>query len=247
MSTPPRDPRTRRRLAHPPHVYRRRRLVVLVVLCLVVVAAIKLWPDGGQSTPTSARVTTPPSAAASGASPEPERHAEPQSGVVRVHLRAPKATCNPRKITVEPSVAPHTRAGGTVPIRLAISTSAKRACTLDLSADSLLLEVSDDDDALWDSAACQEVSVQSVTLQPTWASVATTSWSGRTATKSCDGDGDPVPPGKYTVKAAVLGGEPGESTFTLSQQPAPKHDDKGDRAGGSKKSDSTQAEGSQSR
>lgn len=221
---PQRRPPDRAGYAHPPAVYRRRRIVLVVVLCLVVWGAVKLFPGGegdSDAAPASARTSGKPTDPTSSPTQEPSSVPK-ENGIVPVNLPAPKAKCDPSTVRTTPSVEPGTYAGGAVVIRLTFSTTGTEACTLDVGKKDLLLQVSSGDDPVWTGAKCGEVSIDSLVLQPSWGTATEVSWNGRESSKGCDGAGDYVEPGKYSVRSALLGGEPGQAAMTLEERPEPK-------------------------
>ncbi|MDN5853992.1 MAG: hypothetical protein L0K86_14325 [Actinomycetia bacterium] len=233
----------------PPSVYWRRRLLLLAVVLLVIAGGFKLFggngDDGGGTKP---QASTQPSSDNDDESSQQDRSESDKKKQkerrkrnnqnddatagqrdVAVNLRE-KGTCDPAEVTVTPSLAVDSYAGGPVTLRLALSTTADAACELSLSEHEPLVSISDGSDLVWESERCTElIDTASVRLEPNWLSYVDAAWSGRTSRHACGENADFAEPGSYEIKAAVLGGEPTSTSVELAEKPEPKKPDKFDK------------------
>jgi len=68
----------------------------------------------------------------------------------------------------------------------------------------------------------------SVVVQPHWSTVVEMVWSGQRHGAGCNDERRQVPPGAYTVQAAMVEGEPAASDFELSAARVPEPRDRDD-------------------
>ncbi|MGI8522627.1 MAG: hypothetical protein ACR2K3_04860 [Nocardioides sp.] len=221
----------------PGGVYWRRRLFLLALVLLLLWAARHFTggDDPGASAPASgtagtspATTTATPAASPSGGNGTRAGGDLPSRGKrrspVTVALGQSYGGCNTDQVMVRPAVPDGSYAGEPVPVELTMSTTAKMACTLDLSSSRLLVAIvgNDDDATVWESNTCPDaLPTSTVQLDPTWSTVVAMTWSGRESGARCRTDAPLVDPGAYTVKAAMLGGGAAESDVTLTTRPAP--------------------------
>ncbi len=131
--------------------------------------------------------------------------------------------CDPEKIRVTPTVSSGQLTQTAVVIGLVVSSTETTACTLTPSAADLLVVISANKVAVWDSTVCKtSLLTAPVAISPGWATLAQASWSGRGSGSKCSAKEGFATPGKYTIQAGTLGGEPGKTTFTLNPAPKPK-------------------------
>ena len=151
------------------------------------------------------------------------RVAPPPAGVRTVSAGFAPASqaCDHSSVRVVPEVDGRPRAGDPVTVQLRLSTAAEAACTLQLDAGVLLVAVTSGQEQVWSSARCTEaVPARSLVVQPGWSTLVEVTWSGE---RSCEAAGGSVPPGAYTVEAAMVEGEPAASDFELAVPPERRH------------------------
>ncbi len=147
---------------------------------------------------------------------------EMPEGTVPASLATGDAACEPSTVRVTPSVPADQTAGGPVQIALTISSSAAKPCVLEASASELVVVIDDGDNPVYDSTACTtSILASPVRLSPEWATVTTVTWNGRVSGGSCSDAEAFVGAGSYTLKLGTLGGEPGDTTFSLGGAPPP--------------------------
>ncbi|PWN01913.1 hypothetical protein DJ010_15300 [Nocardioides silvaticus] len=132
----------------------------------------------------------------------------------------PSGNCEPADVRITPRVESAV-AGKPVTIGLALQTVQAEACYFRIGADKVTIKVTRGQQALWRSSHCPgAVPSTSVVVRRSIATVVQMEWSpfpeGTRHGKECPGTKDWLMPGDYTVTAAALGGEPGESAFTLA-------------------------------
>lgn len=200
-----------------PEVYRRRRIAVafaVLVLLLLVLLVLRLVSGGDE--PETAPKPTP------SADPTTEPTAELPDGTVPVTLSAAAGACDPESVRISPTVPPDQTAGGPVRIDLAVSSTSAEPCTLEASEADLVTVIARDGSPVYDSTGCR-VSLLStpITLNPQWVTVTSVEWNGRASGATCSDAEALVGDGSYSLQLGTLGGEPGETTFTLAPAPPP--------------------------
>ena len=225
-------PRGRR----PAAVYWRRRIVLLAV---VVVVASLGWRWVGDDEPAESAKSSRPVASPSTSTPDQDVATSTPAGRQPAHkpaakkkparpakristeLRAPRGGCDVADVVVVPDVA-DAEIGGPVPLRLGLSSTEGRACTLQLNDKLLALQVTSGEDLIWRSSSCPDVlDAQSVTLRPGWLSYVEVAWSGRRGSETCLASNEFAEPGYYWAEAALIGGEPSRGQFRLESPPPP--------------------------
>lgn len=220
----------------PKGVYWRRRFVLIAIVLLIIWGVTRLLP-GGDGDPTGAAGDSP-STSAPTSDPTPEPTATPSTAettkpperkrskkvvTVPVTLEAATGTCQIDEVRVEPSVGSGAYTESAVPIVLAFSTTGEKACSLDLGSARLLVGVATEDSSVWDTRTCKvDPAPSKIQLDPSWSTRTVLTWSGRRAGEECKGGASFAPAGDYTVRAALIGGEPQQSSFALSERPKPK-------------------------
>lgn len=222
---------------HPQRVYWRRRLVLIAAVALIIWGVTKVLPGGDDSDPKSApgespSTSAPSSEPTSATTPKPsttpttrppERKRSKKVVTIAVTLAAATKSCKVDKVRVRPSVRDGAYAKSAVPIALEFSTTEKKACNLDLGSSRLLVGVATDDSSVWDTRTCKvDPAPSKIQLDPTWSTRTVLTWSGRRAGEKCKDGTSFARVGAYTVRAALIGGEPQQSTFRLSERPKPK-------------------------
>lgn len=209
-------PATRQRRRLPAEIYWRRRLLLLAVILLAAWVIVQFVNRPDNSTKTS---STPPAPTV----PVTSTEAGPPNGKISVKLAAATGACDPEKIRVTPSVANGQFINSPVKVSLIVNSTQTNACTLDAKTADLLVVISANDSAIWDSSVCKDsFFAEPVTISPDWATVAKATWSGRGSGQNCSDKEAYGSPGKYVIKAATLGGEPGDDEFSLIRRPAAK-------------------------
>ena len=215
-SVMPMTPATRQRRRLPAEIYWRRRLLILAAVLLVAWVIVQFVNEPGDSKKTSSAPTTPTVRVI-------PTEAGPPNGKISVELAAATGACDPEKVRVTPSVQNGQFVDGVVKVSLIVNSTQKNACTLNAKTADLLVVISANDSAIWDSSVCKESFLaEPVTISSQWATVAKTTWSGRGSVPNCSNEEAFGSPGKYVIKAATLGGEPGSDGFNLVRRPTEK-------------------------
>jgi hypothetical protein len=200
----------------PAEIYWRRRLLILAAMIALVWLVLRF--SGGDDDPETQPVAKP--TATTTAAPTA---ASPVNGVVRVALVSGSRACDPEKIRITPTVEPGQLTKGPVTIGLMVSSTESTACTLKPADAGMVAVISANKTAIWDSTVCKVSLLQDpVSVSPRWASLVSTTWSGRGSGGKCAPKEDYASPGTYVVQVGTLGGEPGKATFDLKRQPTPK-------------------------
>jgi len=225
----------------PQRVYWFRRLLVLVVVIVGVFVASRLLPG---SSPTNTAAQTPeatvdaaPPAPTPGAPrPHQQRRAGAHHGTRHEDGRKrnarhqsppppaePDGECAPSDITIAPSVADTYRVGDSPDIRLLLQTTGRPACTFQPSRSNLVVEVTDDNGVIWTTDHCHAaIALSTLVIRAAEQTVYHVPWSGLRSNRWCGDGARRAVAGTYQVLAAVLGGEPSQSQFSLAE-PRPKH------------------------
>lgn len=216
----------------PAAVYWRRRIVVLAVAAGLVLAVTR-WVGGDDAAAGGSGPTVNSAVEASSESPSPsptpkrKPHARNRQATkdkqqqVTTTLREPQGVCEPGEVVVVPDVVDSV-ASRPVPLRLGFSTTADRACTLELRGKDLALEVTSGDDLIWQLSSCPGVfDRQELVLRPGWVGYTQVTWNGRRGDDTCADTNEYAKPGYYWAEAAVLGGEPARGQFKLEEPPPP--------------------------
>lgn len=190
---------------------------MLAALILLAWAALQVFGDGDPK-PAKPAASPQPTASAAPTTPAPVRNGE-----VTVNLASGEAACDPEKVLITPSVKPGQFAGAAVRVTMSVSASQKTPCVLDAKAADLLVVISANKAPVWDSSVCRSALLSApVSVTPNWATVVETTWTGRGSGKRCSPKEGFAGPGSYVIKAATLGGEIGQATFSLKNKPKPK-------------------------
>lgn len=216
----------------PPRVYWTRRVLFVVVLALLLWGLVRCagGSDARQALDPGPSLTVPTSG---GQTPDDERSrrqrraALPPAGVRTVSAGFAPATqpCDPASVRVAPEVSGEARAGDPVPVQLRLSTASDAACTLQLDSGSMLVAVTSADEQVWSTARCTQAAPErSLVVQPRWSTLVEVIWSGG---ESCATGEGVVPPGRYTVQAALVEGEPAASDFEVEAPPPPERRHRG--------------------
>ena len=138
----------------------------------------------------------------------------PTDGVLSVTLASGTRSCNPEKIRVTPTVKSGQLTKARSSIGLVVGSTETTPCTLAPETAELLVVISANKVAVWDSTVCKtSLLTTPVAISPGWSTLAQTTWSGRGSGSKCAAKEGFATPGKYTIQVGTLGGEPGKTTF----------------------------------
>lgn len=200
----------------------RRRLLLVAGVLLVAWLVVRFWPFGSSDDPVATTTVTAP---APTTSPTATPSAAPVSATVPVELAGGGKGCDPKDVTMTPAVPDGQHAQLPTVIDIAVSTSGDKPCILEPKAYDPLAVVQQDDKDVWDSSLCSTALLGApIQLTPGWATTVRAMWTPRESGEKCAGDEDWVDPGEYTLRIGMLGGEPGSSTFTLTDPLPPPPD-----------------------
>ena len=227
----------------PARVYWFRRLLVLSLVVLLGWGGVSLVigdetaPSGADEPPGDAvgRPATPSSPGRGDGTSPGIQQGDPgpvqivsRPVVVTSRLARPTGDCQVGSVVVTPNVRGPVVAGEPVRLELVMSVEPVRldlvvritldgVCRLRLGAGQLLAQVvSPAGVPVWDLADCpREVPVGAVTLRSGWQTAVALTWSGRRRDRSCVSATEPVEPGRYELRTAVVGGEPSSSAFDV--------------------------------
>jgi len=227
----------------PARVYWFRRLLLLSLVVLLGWGGVSLV-TGDETAPSG--VGDPAGAAEGRTAPSSTGRGDGTSGglqrgdpgpvqtvsrpvAVTSRLARPTADCQLGSVVVTPNVRGRAVAGEPVrlelvlrvePVRLDLVTrlTLDGACRLRLGAGQLLAEVVNPAGVpVWDVADCpRDLPVGAVTLRSGWQTAVALNWSGRRRDRTCVQATEPVEPGTYELRAAVVGGEPATSDFEVA-------------------------------
>jgi len=198
----------------PAEIYWRRRLLVLAVVIALIWVGTQVFGGGGDPEAKPEATVTPTVTA----TPEPA----PTEGPLSVTLVSSTKSCDPEKIRITPTVKSGQLTKAPVAIGLVVNSVETKACTLTPASADLLVVISANKIAVWDSTVCKtSLLATPVAISPGWATLADATWSGRGSGSKCSPKEGFATPGKYTIQAGTLGGEPGKTTFTLNPAPKP--------------------------
>lgn len=170
-------------------------------------------------------------------------------------MAEPDGNCEPADIKITPRVDAAV-AGDPVTIGLSLQTVQADACYFRIGADKVTVKVTKAGREVWTSRECPDpVPSESVVVRRVVATVVPMTWTpfpvGRRGAE-CPGTDDWLLPGRFTVTAAALGGEPAQSDFelvlptpettTTTLPPDPKQDRKNNEDSGSLEQESAQEE-----
>lgn len=213
----------------PAAVYWRRRAFVLV-LAFALVFVIARWLGGGSDAksdeePTAQQAGAPASAtgtvtAGSDQAASTGTAGTPASGTTTA-LATPEGPCDAADVVVTPSVLSGSVAGRDVTVRLSLQSIESSACTWQVNRNSIALRIAKGDTEIWSSRQCPKaVPTTGVVVRHAVATVVELTWNARESNVGCTNRGRWVFPGKFSIAAAALGGEPTTTDFSLGK-PAP--------------------------
>lgn len=195
-----------------PAVYWRRRLLIVAVVIALGWLGLRLVSGDNSPDPSEPK-----------AAPQVVPAVVPTDGIYDAALPTTSTACDPQQVRIQPTVPAKQTAAGDVTIELVVSSAQDEACTLEPDDADLIVVISSNGGPVWDSTRCPtSLLADPVSLARGWATVVATTWSGRGSGDGCSSSEAFVPAGTYTVKLGTLGGEPGETTFSLAPGAEPK-------------------------
>jgi hypothetical protein len=214
----------------PSSVYWRRRLILLTVSLVLLIGIARFLGGGsdGRSDSSAATVSTstrptvtvtvsPTTVSSAPALPGvPGRHTAP---VVPTTTAPPTPTgdCAPADIVAVPTVT-GAYAGSPVTVALQLRTRTTPACTWRVTRDAVQVRISRGGLRVWSTALCpQAVPAADLVVRRDTTTTLALTWDGHRSDQSCSVHTPWAPPGRYSIVAAALGGEPGEAGFTLAR------------------------------
>lgn len=127
-----------------------------------------------------------------------------------------KPPCDPREVDISLRVSDASSGQGN-PVTFRLSTSGSQACMLEITPDTLAVEVTSGSDTVWSSSDCpDQLPAKRVTVGQKPDGVYTFTWNGRRSTDRCAAAGEVAQPGGYWVRAALIGGEPHKTYFEVT-------------------------------
>ncbi|MEO6605726.1 MAG: hypothetical protein ABIN55_08940 [Aeromicrobium sp.] len=199
----------------PAEIYWRRRLLFVAVVIALIWVGTQVF-GGGDDPKADPKATA---TATTTAAPV----ATPTDGVLSVNLASATGACDPEKIRITPTVKSGQLTKAPVTVGLVVSSTETKPCTLTPSVADLLVVISANKVAVWDSTVCKtSLLTNPVAISAGWATLVQTTWSGRGSGSKCSTKEGFATPGTYTIQAGTLGGEPGKTTFDLNPAPKPK-------------------------
>jgi hypothetical protein len=131
-------------------------------------------------------------------------------------LAQPEGTCVGSDIAVTPNVE-NAVAGRDVLVVLQVRTMSSPACTWHVSAESLILDITSGDDAIWSSRDCRRVIPRRdvVVRKDVTTNVEVVWKEAKRSDEDCSSRTEWASAGWYHVTAAALGGEPSDLQFEL--------------------------------
>jgi hypothetical protein len=136
-------------------------------------------------------------------------------------LAQPSGPCSPDDVVVAPEVR-NPVGGSEVVIALSVRTLVSPACTFDVSARSVTMNITSGSDAIWSTRQCPAaVPTTTLVARKDLATYVFVTWNGKRSDATCSRLTDWAYPGWYHVRVAALGGEPADEQFELARpQPA---------------------------
>jgi hypothetical protein len=222
----------------PARVYWVRRLAVLGTAFLLVFAVGRLLvgsSDGSDSEPSddgalqagaTIGASNGPSVTSSGpeiqmprGTKKPHKSRPPKP--IPTPLAQPSGFCSPDDVVVAPEVRTPV-GGGDVVIALMFRTLVSAACTFEVSAQTITLNITSGNDPIWSTRQCPGVvPTTNVVARKDLATYLFVTWNGKRSDATCSRLTEWALPGWYHVRVAALGGEPADEQFELARpQPA---------------------------
>lgn len=216
-------------------MYWTRRALVLGVVALLVFGVTRLFGGSGPAPrPTAAPVAPPSSGLTPSVTVTPNvqqnvdhvrpgkrkhgRHKRPR---VQVPLAVPTGPCRTGDVAVSPSVR-RAYAGQQVTITLDLTTQSSPACTWEVSADTVVVDLTSGSDRIWSSQDCPAaIGQHSVIVRKDHVTKVPIVWAARRSGSGCPQSTLWAQPGWYHVKAAAFGGGPTDEQFRLLPPPRP--------------------------
>ena len=213
----------------PARVYWVRRLAVLGTAGLMVFALGRLLvggSDGSDSGPRNpgavqAAATPSPSVTSTGPTilmpkgtkqPKPSKPPKPTP----TPIAQPSGPCTPEDVAVTPEVRSNV-GGSDVVVALLFRTLVASACTFDVSATSVTMNITSGHDFIWSTRQCRDaMPTTNLVVRRDVGTYVYVTWNAKRSDATCSPRTDWAYPGWYHVKVAVLGGEPADEQFQLA-------------------------------
>ena len=229
-----RDQQRRPRRRPPARVFWLRRLAVLGTAFLLVFAVGRLLTgssdasDSGTSNPgavqagADVKTSGQPSTTSSGptvtlpkGTRKPRKSRPPKPSPTPV--AQPSGPCSPEDVVVTPE-ARDPVGGSDVVIALTFRTLESPACTFDVSAATVALNITSGSDAIWSTRQCPgAMPTTEVVARKDLATYVFVTWNGKRSDATCSRLTGWAYPGWYHVRVAALGGEPADEQFELAR------------------------------
>jgi hypothetical protein len=226
--------RTRRPRRPPARVYWFRRVAVLGTAVLVVFAVGRMLAgssDGSDPGPSKggavqAGATITPEPTSSGpeiqlpkGTRQPRKSRPPKP--TPTPLVQPSGPCAPEDVVVAPEVR-NPVGGADVVVALSFRTLSAPACTFDVSATSVTMNITSGRDPIWSTRQCPDaMPTTNVVARKDVATYVDVTWNAKRSDDTCSRLTEWALPGWYHVRVAALGGEPADEQFQLARpQPA---------------------------
>ncbi len=216
----------------PARVYWVRRLAVLGTAALLVFATGRVLAgssdgsDGGTGNPgaVQAAATLSPSVTSSGPTilmPKGTKRPKKSRPPKPTPLAQPSGPCTPQDVVVTPE-ARSPIGGSDVVIALTFHTLVAAACTFDVSATSVTMNITSGHDDIWSTTQCPgAMPTTNLVVRRDVATYVYVTWNAKRSDATCSRLTDWAYPGWYHVEVAALGGEPADEQFELAApQPA---------------------------
>lgn len=215
-------------------MYWTRRLAVLGTAALMVFAVGRLLTGGSDAadTATDAGAVQVAATLAATAGPTlgpsipaptgptiivPDGTGTPQNEetVQASPLAQPSGPCTPQDVVVTPEVRSNV-GGSDVVVALSFHTVVAAACTFEVSAKSVTMNITSGHDPIWSTRQCPgAVPASNLVVRRDVAAYVYVTWNAKRSDDTCSRLTEWALPGWYHVKVAALGGEPADEQFEL--------------------------------
>ena len=203
-------------------------LALAVVLVLAVGRVLTLGsdatdPDVALDTAAQAGAdpSGQPSATSSKSAKAPAKPKKTKKPPTPTPLAAPSGPCAAADVLITPTV-PKPVAGSSITVMLNLQTRTAEACTWQVSAETVTLNITSGADDIWSSRECpKSVPTRDVVVRRVVATEVPVLWSSRRSDEYCTARTAWALPGFYHVAAAARGGEPTDVQFKLVAPVAP--------------------------
>jgi hypothetical protein len=131
----------------------------------------------------------------------------------------PEGDCRADQIRVTPVVADGIRVGQAVAIQIGLRTTGDTACRFRLTPDNMVVDIATSQgDPVWTTDECSaSITPTRLVLDTDRPAIVQVTWDGTRSDVHCSPSTVRSAAGDYEVRAAVIGGEPAASPFTLDE------------------------------